>query len=61
MPADESLLTEFVAIKYPSIKIYLAAVRHYHIHQRFQLSIHKMLRLKLMEGDKGQNCRIARL
>ena len=53
MPANESLLTEFAAflaktIKYPSIKIYLAAVRHLHIRYGFQLNLHKMLRLQLV-------------
>jgi hypothetical protein len=53
LPADESLLTEFVAflaksIKYPSIKIYFAAVRHYHIRHSFQLNLHKMLGLQLV-------------
>jgi hypothetical protein len=53
LPADESLLTEFVAflaksIKYPSIKTYLAAVRHYHVRHGFQLNLHKMLRLQLV-------------
>ena len=53
LPANEVLLTEFVAflaksIKYPSFKIYLAAVRHYHIHRGFQLNLHKMLRLQLV-------------
>jgi hypothetical protein len=53
LPADELLLTEFVAflaksIKYASIKIYLAAVRHYHIRRGFHLHMHKMLRLQLV-------------
>ena len=53
LPADELLLTEFVAflaksIKYASIKIYLAAVRHYHIRHGFHLHMHKMLRLQLV-------------
>jgi hypothetical protein len=44
LPANELLLTEFVAflaksIKYPSIKIYLAAVRHYHVRHGFQLNV----------------------
>ena len=50
LPADEVLLTEYVAylaktIKYSSIKTYLAAVRHYHIRHGFQLNMHKMSRL----------------
>ena len=50
---QESLLTEFAAflaktIKYPSIEIYLAAVRHLHIRYGFQLNLHKMLRLQLV-------------
>ena len=53
MPANESLLTEFAAflaktIKYLSIKIYSAAVRHLHIRYGFQLNLHKMLRLQLV-------------
>ena len=53
LPADEQLLSEFVAflaksIKYPSIKTYLAAVRHYHIRHGFTLHMHKMLRLQLV-------------
>lgn len=53
LPANEALLTEFVAflarsIKYPSIKTYLAAVRHYHIRRGFRLNMEKMLRLQLV-------------
>ncbi len=53
LPANELLLTEFVtflarSIKYSSIKIYLAAVRHYHIRHGFHLHMHKMLRLQLV-------------
>jgi hypothetical protein len=67
LPASESLLTEFVAflaktIKYPSIKIYLAAVRHFHIRRGFQLNLNKMLRLQLvLRGVKrshGQKVRV---
>ncbi len=67
LPADESLLAEFVAflaksIKYSSIKTYLAAVRHYHIRHGFQLNLHKMLRLQLvLRGIKrshGDNIRV---
>ena len=53
LPASESFLTEFVAylaktIKHSSIKNYLAAVRHYHIRQGFQLNVKKMSRLQLV-------------
>ncbi len=67
LPADQLLLTEFVAflaksIKYSSIKTYLAAVRHYHIRHGFQLNLHKMLRLQLaLRGIKrshGDNIRV---
>ena len=53
LPASEVLLTEFVAylaknIKHSSIKIYLAAVRHFHIRQGFRLNFQKMSRLQLV-------------
>ena len=52
LPADNVLLTEYVAylaktIKYSS-KTYLAAVRHCHIRHGFQLNLHKMPRLQLV-------------
>ena len=67
LPADELLLTEFVAflaksIKYASIKIYLAAVRHYHICRGFHLHMHKMLRLQLalrgIKRSQGDQIRV---
>ena len=53
LPASEALLTEFVAylaknIKHSSIKIYLAAVRHFHIRQGFRLNFQKTSRLQLV-------------
>ena len=49
----EALLTEFVAylaknIKHSSIKIYLAAVSHFHIRQGFRLNFQKMSPLQLV-------------
>ena len=67
LPASETLLSEFVAflaksIKYPSIKTYLAAVRHYHIRHGFALNLNKMLRLQLVlrgiKRSKGQPTRV---
>ncbi len=67
LPASESVVTEFVAflaktIKCPSIKIYLAAVRHFHTRRGFQLNLNKMLRLQLvLRGVKrshGQQVRV---
>lgn len=46
LPAREALLTGFAAflsrsIKYPSIKIYLAAVRHFHVRHGFRVKFAK--------------------
>ena len=67
LPASETLLSGFVAflaksIKYPSIKTYLAAVRHFHIRHGFELNLNKMLRLQLVlrgiKRSKGQQTRV---
>ena len=64
LPADEQLLSEFVvflakSIKYPSIKTYLAAVRHYRIRHGFTVHMHKMLRLQLvLRGIKRSQVRL---
>ena len=67
LPATESLLTEFAVylartIKYSSIKNYLAAVRHYHICQGFQLNFQKMKHLQLVlrgiKRSQGDQIRI---
>ena len=67
LPATESLLSEFAVylartIKYSSIKNYLAAVRHYHICQGFQLNFQKMKHLQLVlrgiKRSQGDQIRI---
>jgi hypothetical protein len=55
MPADENTLIQFVAylaksIKHSSIKGYLAAVRHLHIRNGFELDLKKYVRLQLVYG-----------
>ena len=67
LPASEALLTEFVAflaksIRYPSIKTYLAAVRHFHICRGVEINLNKMLRLQLVlrsiKRSQGQELRV---
>ena len=67
LPASEALMTEFVAflaksIRYPSIKTYLAAVRHFHICRGLELNLNKMLRLQLVlrgiKRSQGQQLRV---
>ena len=63
MPADEETLIQYVAflarsIKHSSIKNYLAAVRHLHIRNGYELNLKKCLRLQLIcRGIKrSQGC-----
>ena len=67
LPASEALMTEFVAflaksIRYPSIKTYLAAVRHFHTCRGLELNLNKMLRLQLVlrgiKRSQGQQLRV---
>lgn len=44
------------SIEYPSIKTYLAAVRHYHIRHGFAQNLNKMLRQQhVLRGIKRSN------